>query len=183
MLQETASWQLSPGCLSLLAPGGTMGRFAKTWLRPWSHCPWGLIEDMQGGPGAAQKLFYKMLNLRVFIRMIFSAKISEALTKEKHWAFQLSPELNKRKVMGEEVNEVFNKITFHLLTQVNGITPKIQAPLKQGVYLWEVCGITMKEAVYQPCTLLQPLTWSSEGCSQDFIILHAIDAAASGLTQ
>lgn len=36
-----------------------------------------------------------------------------------------------------------------------------------------------------PALYTSPTTrsWSSEGCSQDFIILHAIDAAASGLTQ
>ena len=36
-----------------------------------------------------------------------------------------------------------------------------------------------------PALYTSPTThfWSSEGCSQDFIIFHAINAAASGLTQ
>lgn len=96
----------------------------------WRHARWPRCRT--------EKLFYKMLNLRVFIRMIFSAKISEALTKEKHWAFQLSPKLNKRKVMGEEGKcEVFNKITFPLLTQVNGIKhSKYKHPWSRG----SICG-------------------------------------------
>lgn len=54
----TRNCLMTPGCLSLLAPGGTMGRFAKTWLRLWSstaHGAW--VQTCKGGPGAAQRSF------------------------------------------------------------------------------------------------------------------------------
>lgn len=58
MLQETASWQLLTRLLISPCSRRNHGAFRQDLTQTMvKHCPWGLSEDMHGGPGAAQRSF------------------------------------------------------------------------------------------------------------------------------
>lgn len=103
----------SPGHLSPLAPGGITGHFAKTWVkRRSSIAPGAWMKACKVARCCTEKLFYNMLNLSASLetrstRMIFHAKVSEALTKRGHWLFQQGPELSKRKWWWSRVSVKF----------------------------------------------------------------------------
>lgn len=103
----------SPGHLSPLVPGGITGHFAKTWIKLRSSiAPGAWMKACKVARCCTEKLFYDMLNLSASLetrstRMIFHAKISEALTKRGHWLFQQGPELGKRKWWWSRVSVKF----------------------------------------------------------------------------